>query len=73
MVVIIMLIFSMALIGSVSMIIMSQKYPDSKYANTATPLKILAMVQMLTSYFIVKLLPLNKSQNRVKSKFQNNY
>jgi hypothetical protein len=60
MVVIIMLIFSMAPIGSVSMIIMLRKCPDSKFANMGTQLKILAMVQMLTSYFIVKLMPLNK-------------
>ena len=73
MVVITMLIFSMVLIGSVSMIIMLQKYRDSKFVNMATQLKIPAMVQMPTSYFIVKLMPLNRSQNKVKSKFQNSY
>lgn len=73
MVVITMLTFSMALIGSVSMIIMLQKYPDSKFVNMATQLKIPAMVQMLTSYFIAKLMPLNRSPNKVKSKFQNSY
>lgn len=73
MVVITMLTFSMALIGSVSMIIMLQKYPGSKFVNMGTQLKIPAMVQMLTSYFIAKLMPLNRSPNKVKSKFQNSY